>query len=85
MEEKLTVILVSGDKEAALNMAFMYGASIGIAQYPDDGGSFEELYNKADKAMYLAKQNGKGKCAVYEAPGAETSENKGIEAETPPA
>lgn len=33
--------------------------SIGIAQFPDDGSSFLELYNCADKALYYVKQNGK--------------------------
>ena len=33
--------------------------SIGIAQSPDDGKEFKELYNAADKALYYVKQNGK--------------------------
>ncbi len=33
--------------------------SIGIAQCPDDGSNFAELYNAADKALYYVKQNGK--------------------------
>lgn len=33
--------------------------SIGIAQSPDDGKDFKELYNAADKALYYVKQNGK--------------------------
>ena len=31
--------------------------SIGISMYPDHGTTFEELIDKADKAMYEAKQN----------------------------
>jgi diguanylate cyclase (GGDEF)-like protein/PAS domain S-box-containing protein len=34
------------------------GASIGIALYPSDGEEFDELMQKADHAMYLAKQRG---------------------------
>lgn len=42
-------------------------ASVGIAFSPDDGRSFEELYMKADMAMYRAKDAGKGRCLVYSA------------------
>ena len=35
------------------------GASIGIALYPDDGTTSEELVKSADLAMYQAKKNGK--------------------------
>ena len=33
--------------------------SIGIAQAPEDGSEFTQLYNSADKALYYIKQNGK--------------------------
>ena len=35
------------------------GASIGIASYPDDGSTAEELIRQADTAMYMVKHNGK--------------------------
>ena len=35
--------------------------SIGIAVYPDDGTEMSELLEKADKRMYQAKEQGKGK------------------------
>jgi len=35
--------------------------SIGVATFPEDAGSEDELILKADKAMYLAKQNGRNR------------------------
>ncbi|MCG9557347.1 GGDEF domain-containing protein [Vibrio kanaloae] len=34
---------------------YQVGASIGISYFPDDGDSYEQLINSADKAMYVAK------------------------------
>lgn len=41
------------------NGQFGVSASIGVAVYPDDAVDFLDLYNKADKALYYVKQNGK--------------------------
>ncbi len=38
---------------------FKVSVSIGIAEKPEDGNSFMELYAAADKALYYVKQNGK--------------------------
>ena len=38
---------------------FKVSVSIGIAEKPEDGSSFRELYSAADKALYYVKQNGK--------------------------
>ena len=40
-------------------------ASIGIALYPDHGVESSELWNRADAAMYHAKQNGGNRHALY--------------------
>lgn len=40
--------------------------SMGIAMYPRDGESFQELYECADKALYQAKQRGKNGCCMYD-------------------
>jgi diguanylate cyclase (GGDEF)-like protein len=39
--------------------------SIGIASYPDDGPNLEIIVEKADKAMYRAKQNGRNRVSAY--------------------
>lgn len=38
---------------------FKISVSVGIAEKPEDGNSFSELYTLADKALYYVKQNGK--------------------------
>ena len=35
--------------------------SIGISMYPEDGRTLEELYTKADNALYEAKRHGKNR------------------------
>lgn len=44
--------------------AFVSG-SIGIALYPDDAGTSEELIRKADQAMYSAKSAGKNQFSYF--------------------
>jgi diguanylate cyclase (GGDEF)-like protein len=41
-------------------------ASFGISGFPDDGQTFDELYQKADIALYKAKARGRGGFAVYD-------------------
>ena len=41
-------------------MSFEINASVGIALYPDDAGSVEQLLQHADVAMYLAKERRTG-------------------------
>ena len=42
------------------------GCSIGIARYPDDALTEDDLMARADAAMYRAKQRGKNTWALYE-------------------
>ena len=46
-------------------------ASIGIALYPQDAQSFEEIYKRADRALYAAKHMGRARYAIYGAAMAE--------------
>ncbi|MHA6531830.1 ABC transporter substrate binding protein [Paenibacillus sp. BAC0078] len=59
--------LVQGFKEPfELNASSVHiSTSIGIAQYPENGGNAEELLKNADIAMYKAKEAGKGTYIVY--------------------
>ncbi len=41
--------------------------SIGIAMFPHDGTTVEELLSSADTALYAVKNSGRDNCAVYEA------------------
>ena len=54
--ERLLAALV--DPLQVLGMSFDLGASIGIALYPDDAQSFNELLVNADLAMFAAKGKG---------------------------
>ena len=47
------------------NNKIKVGASIGIALFPDDASSVQQLLLKADRAMYRAKENGKNQVFCY--------------------
>lgn len=47
-------------------MNFSVGGSIGIALYPEDGRSLDELIKCADTAMYLVKERGRGSFRFYQ-------------------
>jgi diguanylate cyclase (GGDEF)-like protein len=47
-------------KEKTISM----GCSIGISIFPDDGKSWKTLFEKADEALYVAKEMGKGEVVV---------------------
>lgn len=56
------------------NVSFMYKnqpdkphvtCSIGSSTYPTDGSTYEELFNIADKMLYLAKEKGKDRYIIF--------------------
>lgn len=70
-EEMLRRIL----KTASKNLQWTYKdyvdsvpvtTSCGVAKFPDDGDSFEDLFKKADKALYIAKAKGKNRFIIYD-------------------
>nr|WP_320011606.1 EAL domain-containing protein [uncultured Desulfobulbus sp.] len=59
-------ILASLKKPVKLHPNTIYvNASIGIALYPEDGRSSQELIKNADMAMYKAKSEGKNKFVMF--------------------
>lgn len=50
---------------AGENGTYKISGSVGVSYYPADGTTFDELYGKADMALYAAKHRGKDACAVY--------------------
>ena len=48
------------------NQSVIVSASIGIALYPDNGLSYEELFMNADHALYDVKQHGKNSYKICE-------------------
>ncbi len=47
------------------DMNIPLGASIGCALVPQEGTNFKEVFKKADKALYIVKQNGKHGYKVF--------------------
>ena len=79
--EEFVVLLVETERETALAVAerireriraagftangVPLTVSIGVAGYPDDADRREDLLNKADWAMYLAKRRGRDQVASF--------------------
>ena len=47
-------------------MSFSVGCSIGVALYPEDGRTLDELIKYADIAMYRVKEHGRGNFRFYQ-------------------
>lgn len=55
-----------------------FSISIGAAQYPAHGQSYEELFARADEALYEAKRRGKGQYVLYQPDMSETADNHDV-------
>jgi diguanylate cyclase (GGDEF)-like protein len=80
--EEFVVLLVDTDRNTALAVAerirerlrtagftangVPLTVSIGVASYPDDANRRQDLLNRADWAMYLAKRRGRDQVASYD-------------------
>ena len=68
-EEDLRRIFKVIDKHAKWAFSekegFNISFSIGVAKFPDDGTTYEELLKKADKCLYIAKDKGKNRYIIY--------------------
>lgn len=53
------------EEEKGEGGAIGVSGSIGIAFYPNDGKNYDELFRKADTAMYAAKKSGKDSYRIY--------------------
>ena len=49
--------------------------SVGVASYPKDGKTTEEILECADSAMYIAKRSGRNQCVLYASTGGKSSVN----------
>ena len=47
------------------NRDYKISGSVGISVYPEDGGNFQDLFKKADLALYVAKGHGKDGFVIY--------------------
>ena len=53
-------------KYAHDNIEINVSASIGVALYPEHGKKYEALFQRADSALYAAKQAGRDRAVIYE-------------------
>lgn len=67
------------DNEGQIEEAFI-SASIGIAAYPEDASSPQQLIDNADEALYVAKRHGRRRAIRYDRKNQAVDPTSGIEA-----
>ncbi len=63
---KLVIKAIAKELAMAFDPKLRITISVGVAQYPKEGTTYEELIAKADKAVYIAKEKGKDRHIIYE-------------------
>ncbi len=64
--ERTRKIIEENPRLKELNGGHSITASVGVATYPDDTtDGYESLFNKVDRALYMAKREGRNKVASY--------------------
>ncbi len=51
-----------------ISKRFPTTVSVGVANYPENSDTIEEIISYADRGLYLAKQFGKNKVSIYNSP-----------------
>lgn len=75
IEKKCGELCVSLRERLSGGEGINVSASVGAAFFPEDGGSFDDLYSACDKALYTAKKSGKNCYSIY---GAADREEGGV-------
>ncbi|MBE5948881.1 MAG: diguanylate cyclase [Lachnospiraceae bacterium] len=77
---KFAARLIAGYKQKQADNPYMKksSVSVGAAISQFDGKSFDELYNKADKALYFVKQNGRNSFYCYTSNSEERKERSAL-------
>lgn len=65
LKEKLDAVKNLFSEIALEDTSFRITGSIGVSLYPRDGSGYQDLYKKADIALYYAKAHGKNQYCVY--------------------
>lgn len=66
IKKKLETFCASmGHQYLGENKSHTITASVGVAFFPEHGGTFAELFQKADQALYFSKSHGKGSYSIF--------------------
>lgn len=74
LQKKVQAVCKKLRKKCAGNI--MITGSLGVSLYPRDGVTFEDLYLKADTALYEAKRRGRNQVVIYSEAGNSTADER---------